>query len=333
MLTSVAPTNPNMSGVISELRNVHLIKADGTDEHKSSAKKDNCKEDETQRTCCQRIAWLCPSETIFKCISRTLTNSYDLLAILISLADVTTDVWVIYNYKVSGRQLFFDISLTAMIIAHLSYAIAVVARFKGLIWSHPFKHFCLFVISIPLTPFMSFIFFLISFDDNNCILKVLADFGFHDEFSWRRVTKRQASMLIWIRTKLSKHAGFIMEGVLFFLPFNFVCIHRETFHCLFVRLCVRVTTLIQLAVFEALPQSIIQLIAIVYYQDTELINVISICISLLSVATKTMVFSIAIDYRVFFFNWLSLMCDFFAIFAIVSWYVVLFVVVCMFFAI
>ena len=74
--------------------------------------------------------------------------------------------------------------------------------------------------------------------------------------------------------------------------------------------------------FEALPQSIIQLIAIVYYQDTELINVISICISLLSVATKTMVFSVAIDYRVFFFNWLSLMCDFFAIFAIVSWYVI-----------
>ena len=72
---------------------------------------------------------------------------------------------------------------------------------------------------------------------------------------------------------------------------------------------------------QALPQSIIQLIAIVYYQDTEYINIISICISLISVATKTLVFSVAIDFRVFFFNWLSLVCDFFGVFAIVSWYV------------
>ena len=82
-----------------------------------------------------------------------------------------------------------------------------------------------------------------------------------------------------------------------------------------------------LALVEALPQSIIQLIAIVYYQDTQIINIVSICISLLSVATKTMVFSMAIDFRVFIFNWLSLFCDFFGIFAIVAWYV-LFIFTC-----
>ena len=49
---------------------------------------------------------------------------------------------------------------------------------------------------------------------------------------------------------------------------------------------------------EALPQSIIQLIAIVYFEETEIINVISIIISLTSVATKSMVFSIAIDFKV-----------------------------------
>ena len=76
------------------------------------------------------------------------------------------------------------------------------------------------------------------------------------------------------------------------------------------------------ALIEALPQSIIQLIAIVYYQDTEYINVISIIISLISVSTKTLVFSVAIDFRVFIFNWLSLVCDFFGVFAIVSWYVI-----------
>ena len=57
-------------------------------------------------------------------------------------------------------------------------------------------------------------------------------------------------------------------------------------------------------IVEALPQSITQLIAIVYYQDTEIVSVISVCISLASVliATKTMVFSMGIDFCVFIFN-------------------------------
>ena len=74
-----------------------------------------------------------------------------------------------------------------------------------------------------------------------------------------------------------------------------------------------------IAMIEALPQSVIQLIAIVYYQDNQLINIVSICISLLSVVTKAMVFSVAIDFRVFIYNWLSLVCDFFGVFAIVAW--------------
>ncbi len=61
------------------------------------------------------------------------------------------------------------------------------------------------------------------------------------------------------------------------------------------------------------------MIAIVYYNETEIINVISILISLVSVSTKSMVFSYAIEIKVFIFNWLSLVTDVFGIFMLISW--------------
>ena len=61
------------------------------------------------------------------------------------------------------------------------------------------------------------------------------------------------------------------------------------------------------------------MIAIVYYNETEIVNVISILISLLSVSTKSMVFSYAIEIKVFLFNWLSIVTDFFGIFMLISW--------------
>ena len=224
-----------MSSTVVELRNVHLNQPNGSVEKNSSTKENVQNEEDAQQqlsginTCCEKTATLCPSEMIFKCISGTLTNSYDLLTILISLADVTTDVWVIYNYKVTGRQLFFDISLAVMIIAQLSYAIALVARFEDSICSRPCQHFCLFIAVLPLTPFMSFIFYLMSFPDN-CIVNMLENLGFDDEFS-KTVTKQQAPILIWIKKKLLKHMGFIMEGMYSICYFFFVVVFFLHFCC------------------------------------------------------------------------------------------------------
>ena len=61
------------------------------------------------------------------------------------------------------------------------------------------------------------------------------------------------------------------------------------------------------------------MIATVYFDETELINIISILISLLSVATKSLVFSQAVEFCAFIFNWLSLVTDFFGIFCVLSW--------------
>ena len=274
---------------IAELRQIEL-KGDENEKHLSTTPQLDIDD-----TCCEkvlsRVSTIFACSTIIQCISSILTHSYDLLTILISIADVTTDVWVIYKFYNDKREAFFIIALIVMIVAQLSYAVAFVIRFRPQ-WStwrhHPqLRAFAMFCTILPLTPIMSFIFYWCELNDKNWFIKLLNKiFYIEDEIYLDANDPNQPKILIWIKTKARKHMGFILE-----------------------------------AMVEALPQSIIQLIAIVYYQDTEIINVISICISLLSVATKTMVFSVAIDFKVFIYNWLSLVCDFFGVFAIICWYV------------
>ena len=217
-------------------------------------------------TCCDRVLsyiisiFACSNSysSFINCLSNSLTHSYDLLAILISIADVTTDVWVIYKFYIDKRETFFIISLIVMIAAQLSYDVAFLLRFQPK-WSSwhrntEIRTFAMFCTILPLSPIMSFIFFWCEINDKNWFIKLLDKMFDIDGTLAIDIHKHDPEIILWIKRKARKHMGFVLEAML-----------------------------------EALPQSIIQLIAIVYYQDTQIINVISICISLLSVATKTMV--------------------------------------------
>ena len=63
------------------------------------------------------------------------------------------------------------------------------------------------------------------------------------------------------------------------------------------------------------------MVAIVIYKEANIVAIISILISMLSVASKSFVFSIAsaLTIKQLFFNWLSGITDFFGIFFAVSW--------------
>ena len=56
----------------------------------------------------------------------------------------------------------------------------------------------------------------------------------------------------------------------------------------------------------AFPQAILQLVAIVIYKEANIISIISILLSMLSVASKSFVFSIAtaLNLKQLLFNWL-----------------------------
>ena len=63
------------------------------------------------------------------------------------------------------------------------------------------------------------------------------------------------------------------------------------------------------------------MVAIVIYKEANIVAIISILLSMLSVASKSFVFSIAtaLTMKQLFFNWLSGISDFFGIFFAVSW--------------
>ena len=221
--------------------------------------------------------------------------AYDILTATISIADITTDIWVIVNFYIKKRLTFFWIALIVLIIAQISYAIAFVIKFvdtRKYAWTAMLQWF---FFGLLFSPFMSFIFYFTS-DPELPLAKIFKhyldleiadkDKEWHESWATKEdISKNKSSNITeWIEKKFRKHLGFIME-----------------------------------AVIEAIPQSIIQMIAIVYFQETEWINIVSILISLTSVATKSMVFSYAITFDIFIFNWLSLVSDFFGIFCVLSW--------------
>eukprot|EP01084_Bolivina_argentea_P075538 136934_1 len=89
----------------------------------------------------------------------------------------------------------------------------------------------------------------------------------------------------WMEAKLSKHIGFLME-----------------------------------AIMEAFPQSILQMIAIMYYNEFSIISIISIIVSMISVSSKSLIFSAltSINIKTMIFSWIYVVCDFFAIFFVLS---------------
>merc|ERR1719499_2606690 len=73
------------------------------------------------------------------------------------------------------------------------------------------------------------------------------------------------------------------------------------------------------AFMEALPQSILQLIAMVYYEETSYIAVGSILLSMTSIMSKSLIISQGLDWKSYIWCWLCVCTDFFSIFFVVSW--------------
>ena len=63
------------------------------------------------------------------CLSKCFNHLYDALTILISIADIATDVMVLLSYYASGRMTFFWISLTVLLVAQIGYLIVFFMAF------------------------------------------------------------------------------------------------------------------------------------------------------------------------------------------------------------
>ena len=87
----------------------------------------------------------------------------------------------------------------------------------------------------------------------------------------------------WIEHKLENHVGFVVE-----------------------------------AMIESFPMSILQMIAI-DVQEPNIVNILSIFLSMTSVGTKSIFFSYSMDNYVFAFHWICVLVDCFGIFTSIVW--------------
>ena len=76
---------------------------------------------------------------------------YDIFTILLSIADVATDIIVLVDFYIKGRMTFFAISLTILILAQCAYSMAFGGRFNTLENWGPFAccAFCCLSINGP----------------------------------------------------------------------------------------------------------------------------------------------------------------------------------------
>ena len=190
---------------------------------------------------------------------------YDILTVVISFADLGTDLWILYQYYINGRIPFFIVGLIIIIIAQLGYCIVFIFQFEyhnGTCGNQ----LSLFIKVLPISWILAGIIYI--YDESEWFRNMLLKkFNLERDTYVRSYTRSNAYN--WFREKLSKHIGFILESAL-----------------------------------EAFPQSILQMIAIVIYKETNVIAIISILLSMISVSTKALIFSKSIDTGIFLWNWL-----------------------------
>eukprot|EP01083_Nonionella_stella_P027960 76998_1 len=214
-----------------------------------------------------------------------LSLIYDAFTASVSLLDFITDVMVLFQYYNQERMTFFYISLSILIVAQLSYSTAFWFRFNNsfhTVWAVMLVFLC----TLLIAPILSFVFYLIGNDDSKLYKDLARLFSGHANHTIARTPTPSTALREWAESKLMKHIGFIIE-----------------------------------ALIEAFPQSILQLIAIVYYNDGEnYIAMFSILLSMISVSTKSFVLSVLVAYnwKSAFFNWISCVTDIFGLFFIVS---------------
>eukprot|EP01084_Bolivina_argentea_P266553 452126_1 len=187
---------------------------------------------------------------------------YDIITALVSILDVITDIIVLIQFYISDKMIFFYISLIILLIAQLAYIIAFLWRMFDALEGSPINMVIAFFCLLPFAPFLSFVFYFTGDDESP-----LYEF-FYEFFDYLRcknvccnnrnntlktnnnnIDEDMEAFREWIFDKLMKHIGFVIESLI-----------------------------------EAFPQSILQLIAIVYYNEyNNYISMLSILLSMLSV--------------------------------------------------
>ena len=141
-------------------------------------------------------------------ITKSCCNlSYDLLTILISFADVTTDIIVLIDFYQKDRMIFFGISLAILILAQFAYSIAFGIDFEILVEDSDWKWYYKLMAFFCMLPFGVFVPCAIFMNQNAYCPQSLYDtFGFKNG-AWFTSVYDDGDLSKWIKVKLNRHLG------------------------------------------------------------------------------------------------------------------------------
>eukprot|EP01083_Nonionella_stella_P123290 371455_1 len=211
-----------------------------------------------------------------------ISTGFDTCTSLVSVLDVISDLMVMMYFYERDRMGFFNVSLSIIIATHLTYCLALILTSD----QHSTRcNICIFVASLPFAPVLPFLFYFTS-DSNTCmhsfIVSILGKFNVVLSTADHTNNNEETmdAFRTWSENKWHKHLGFLIE-----------------------------------AVIEAFPQSILQLIYMVHYDEVTPILIFSIVVSITSVAIKSFIFSVtrSINWKTAVFNWMCFMSDFLSI--------------------
>ncbi|ETO36641.1 hypothetical protein RFI_00421 [Reticulomyxa filosa] len=100
---------------------------------------------------------------------------YDVTNAIINVADLFTDLYILVEFYLRGRYVFFGISLMILVLAQLAYCFAFVVEFCG--HKSGGKQVMYFFLILPFAWAASFIFYFTS-DHNSRLSRIMERLGF-----------------------------------------------------------------------------------------------------------------------------------------------------------
>jgi len=210
---------------------------------------------------------------------------YDFAAVGISTCDIVTDLLVVREFYLAEKWAVAYVATILLVCAQIFYLMFFYGIYINDSKKLRRKHCKQTIIIVSLLPFGQLVplFMWIEAHRFGWLLWVMDYIGL-EVLDQPEAYGEGDDLLVWIQNTFRKHGGFVIEAFL-----------------------------------EALPQSILQMFAILYYQEATTLSICSIVLSMTSVASKGIIMSYSMNWHSFVFNSVCFAADIFGIFASLSW--------------
>ena len=143
---------------------------------------------------------------------------FDIITVIVSLLDLSTDLIILLSWYAQGRMEFFWISLSILLLAQLSH-VTLFYYNHGRMSDHCCHTALSVLCTLPFAPFLSFIFYLVA--DTDSKLRAFIERIPCFTFEWGSLIDTNSSLVDanstpqqqYAMEKLYRHLGFLLEHI------------------------------------------------------------------------------------------------------------------------